>query len=533
MEADMPNYDAHKVSAPLRSNSVRSPNRKERRGEAAMRRKADEARRKYPDTLDRKIEHVGIDTLKPYERRARTHNENQLSALMASVDAFGFVDPIIVDANYRVLAGHGRWEAAKRLGYAQVPVVRIEHLTEDEIRAYVIAANRLAELAGWDRSILAIEFQALAQIDLGFELDVTGFSVGEIDLILGEAEAVEAGADPADEVPELLAGKAVSRLGDLWLLGRHRLLCGTALEAASYAKLMAGRQARLVLTDPPYNVPIDGFVSGLGRNRHRELACGEMSEAEFIAFLAEALGHMKASLVDGGLAYWFIDFRHLWELQSAARATDLKVLTLCVWDKQVAAMGGLYRNQHELVLVFRNGSAPYSNNVELGKHGRNRTTIWGCRGLASFGRGRDEALAAHPTVKPWQLLAESIMDSTKRKEIVLDPFLGSGSTLIAAEKTGRVAYGMEIDPLYSDLSIARWQKLTGETAVHAATGLSYAETAEQRTTDVAEADAKEAGSAGLTPRLDDPAPAIEPRFPVVRVRHRERPATLAMEALHG
>jgi ParB-like chromosome segregation protein Spo0J len=275
-------------------------------------------------TVDQKIERLPTDSLKPYGRHARTHSDEQIAMIMGSVAAFGFVGAIIADENSRILAGHGRWEAAKRLGYADVPVVRVGHLTEDEIRAFIIADNRLAERAGWDREVLAIEFQHLTQLDLGFELDVTGFSVGEIDLIIGEAEEAEAGIDPADEIPDTHDRKVVSRLGDLWLLGRHRLLCGNALAAGSYETLLAGRKTRMVLSDPPYNIEIDGFVSGLGKNRHREfaMASGEMSEAEFTAFLRTALEHMKASLVDGGLAYLFMDHRHLFELLTACPSSE-------------------------------------------------------------------------------------------------------------------------------------------------------------------------------------------------------------------
>jgi DNA modification methylase len=458
---------------------------------------------------------VAIDRLKPYERQARTHDEDQLAMLAGSLEAFGFIDPIIVDGTYRVLAGHGRWEAAKRLGYKKVPVVGIDHLSEDEIRAYVIASNALAERAGWDKSVLAIEFQHLSQIDLGFELDVTGFTIGEIDIVIGQADQEETAADPADEVPAV-AGKAVSRSGDLWLLGRHRLICGNALSAGTYDLLMQGKQARMVLSDPPFNLVVDGFVSGLGKNRHREfrMGSGEMSESDFIAFLTAALENMKTNLLEGGLAYVFMDHRHLFELISAARATNLSHVNLCVWNKtNNPGMGSFYRSQHELCLVLKNGTGRFLNNVELGRHGRNRSNVWSHPGLASFGRGRDEALASHPTVKPVVLLAEAMKDTSKRGDIILDPFCGSGSTLIAAEKTGRVGYGIELDPLYADTIVRRWEKVTGKTAVHAETDLPFSTISAQR-----EAEQGKADAAGMILR--------QPADPAVKVRHRARPLTM-------
>lgn len=425
-----------------------------------------------------RVEHIPLAQLKPFARQTRIHSDQQLSLIMGSFEAFGVLNPIIIDEAGHVLAGQGRWEAAKRLGIAELPAVRVDHLSDDEKRAYVIADNRIAEKAGWDREALAIEFAHLTSIDLGFEIDTLGFSTTEIDLIIGEAEAAE--TEPADTLPAL-PQQATTVFGDVWNLGKHKLLCGSALERASYEQLLGDSKARMALTDPPYNVPIDRFVGGLGKAKHREfaMAAGEMSEDQFSSFLFTAISNMAEFIMDGGLLYSFMDFRHVRELLDAGRDAGLALHNLCVWDKMSGGMGSHYRGQHELCPIFKVGKAPHLNTVELGKHGRYRTNVWSHRGMSSFGRGRDEALASHPTVKPVGLLVEAIKDCTRRGDLVIDPFLGSGSTLIAAEKAGRICFGIELDPLYCDLIISRYEKLTGVHAINASTGLSFAETREK------------------------------------------------------
>jgi DNA modification methylase len=443
----------------------------------------------FARSISDRVEFIPISQLKPFARRTRTHSEEQISLIMGSFQAFGVINPLIIDEAGQVLAGHARWEAAKRLDIAELPAVRVDHLSDDEKRAYVIADNRIAETAGWDRGALAIEFAHLTSIDLGFEIDTLGFSTTEIDLIIGEAE--EDTPEPEDEVPAL-PQQSVTALGDVWLLGKHKLLCGSALEGADFAALMGVDKARMALTDPPYNVPIDGFVGGLGKVKHREfaMAAGEMSEDEFSNFLFKAISNMAQHLIDGGLLYSFMDFRHVRELLEAGRAAGLSLHNFAVWDKMSGGMGSHYRGQHELCPIFKNGKAPHLNTVELGKHGRYRTNVWSHRGMSSFGAGRDEALASHPTVKPVGLLVEAIKDCTRRGDLVIDPFLGSGSTLIAAEKAGRVCYGIELDPLYCDLIIARYEKLTGNQATNAATGLTHLQTKQRATLTAAAADAE-------------------------------------------
>ncbi len=434
-----------------------------------------------PGFCELRVEERPVASLALRQGNPRTHSSKQLRQIAASIESFGFTNPVLIDASGRVIAGHGRVKAARVLGLETVPTIRLEHLTEAQIRAYVIADNRLAENAGWDRDLLALELQGLAELDLGFDLEVTGFATAELDLLIGDTT----GADPdaADEIRKIDPEAAtVSRPGDLWSIGRHRLLCGDATDGAAYARLMADRTAQMVFVDPPYNVPIEGHVSGLGAVRHAEfaMASGEMSEAEFTAFLERALGHHVRCSIDGAIHFVCIDWRHLYELLTAGRRVYSELKNLCVWGKTNAGMGSLYRSQHELVLVFKAGSGPHINNIELGRHGRTRTNLWSYPGVNSFGPGRAEALAMHPTVKPVRLVADAILDCSRRGGILLDGFAGAGTTLLAAERTGRIGYGIEIEPRYVDVTIRRLAEHAGLEAVHAESGLTFAELAAER-----------------------------------------------------
>jgi DNA modification methylase len=412
------------------------------------------------------IQYVSPDRLRPYAGNARSHSRKQLKLIADSITRFGFTNPILITDDFEVVAGHGRLQAAKSLGMKLVPVVALNSLSEADKKALIITDNRLAELAGWDRDMLAIEYQGL--LDLHFEdLEVTGFSLGEIDTILDEAsEKTPAGPGPEDDVPPVVAAP-ITRKGDIWILGSHRLLCGDARCPDDYSRLLEGENADLVLTDPPFNVRVDGNVSGLGKIRHQEfaMASGEMSEAEFIAFLSTFLGCAKAQSRDGAILFVFMDWRHLFELTCAGRAQDLALKNLVVWAKDNAGMGTFYRSRHELIFVFKNGDAAHTNTFELGQHGRYRTNIWEYAGVNTFRTGRLDELAMHPTVKPVAMLADAIRDVTKRGAIVLDPFAGSGSTLIAAEKTGRRARCIEFEPKYCDVIVRRWQAYTGKAAL--------------------------------------------------------------------
>jgi DNA modification methylase len=422
-----------------------------------------------------------VEDLRPYARNVRSHPLSQLEKLAASIREFGFLIPILVDNEDRIIAGHARIEAARLLGLGRVPTVEVRHLSDAQTRAFRIADNRLAELATWDQSALALELQELADLDLDFSLEITGFEHAEIDLMIETLEQLE--PDAADDIPELEDDRPpVSRVGDLWLVGPHRLLCADARVGASYETLMAGRPARMVFTDPPYNVQINGHVCGSGRVKHAEfvMASGEMSEKDFTGFLGEALRQLAASCLDGGLIYTCMDWRHCYELLSAARRVDLGLLNLCVWNKDNGGMGSFYRSKHELVFVLKKGSAPHLNNVELGRFGRYRSNVWDYPGVNSLRAGRLDELAMHPTVKPVAMVADAIKDCTARGEIVLDSFAGSGTTLIAAHQTGRVGRALELDPRYVDVALKRYERLTGEAAVHAESGLGFAALAAAR-----------------------------------------------------
>ena len=427
------------------------------------------------------IELMAVKNLRPYARNSRTHSQKQIRQIARSIERFGFCNPVLVDDQLQIIAGHGRVEAAKLLKKEVVPVVRLSHLSEAEKRAYVLADNRLAEKAGWDREILAIELQAL--VDEGFEIEQTGFEMAEVDLILEEAqEAAPASQSAEDQVALPAEGAlACSRLDDLWCLGNHRLLCADARESAAYQTLMQGEKAELVFTDPPYNVEIDGHVSGLGKVKHREfeMASGEMTRSEFTNFLTTVFTQLVANSTNGSIHGIFMDWRHMEEMLVAGRVYS-EMKNLCVWNKTNAGMGSFYRSKHELIFMFKNGTAAHINNFELGQHGRYRTNVWDYAGVNTFKEGRLEELVMHPTVKPVALVADAMKDCSHRRGLVLDPFLGSGTTLIAAERTGRRARTIEIDPLYVDVAGRRWQAYTGKDATLSATGETFDEVVKAR-----------------------------------------------------
>jgi DNA modification methylase len=431
---------------------------------------------------DLKVVVQPLSALKLNRRNARTHSPRQIRQIADSIRAFGFNNPVLVDKNNLIVAGHGRAKAAKLLGMTEVPTVPLSRMTEAQMRAYVIADNRLAEKAGWDEEILAIELQTLTEIAPEFDLTITGFEISEIDFIIQEHDD-EVEPDALDDVAPPDAGApVVTRGGDLWQLDRHRVLCADATRPEAYARLLQGEPAQMVFTDPPYNVPIGGHVSGLGHAQHDEfpMASGEMSEDEFAGFLTTTLSHIRANSVDSAIAFVCIDWRHYYELVVAGRAAKLTLKNLCVWVKTNAGMGSFYRSRHELIAVFKVGTAPHINSFELGQHGRYRTNVWTYPGANGFGTRRDEALAMHPTVKPVALVADAIKDCSKRNGLILDPFFGSGTTVIAAELTGRRASGFELDPRYVDTIIRRWQQMTSKDAVLAATGETFETVANAR-----------------------------------------------------
>ena len=424
--------------------------------------------RKGPDRPKARLQFLPLKNVVPDPRNPRSHGRDQIRAIARSVETFGFNAPILVDKRNQIVAGHGRYEAAKILGLAEVPVVRLEHLTETQARAYMLADNKLADRSSWDDRKVAIVLKELSDIALDLEIEATGFEAPEIDLRIQSLEPPDAADDVGEfEVP---SGLPVSELGDLWVLEGHRLLCGNALDPQAYDKLFGEEKAAAAFTDPPYNVRIKGHVGGKGRRAHREfpMASGEMTGGAFSRFLGEAFGLMASYAREDATIFACMDWRHLAEILGAIQFLDCELINLCVWVKTNGGMGSLYRSRHELVFVFGKRGARRLNNVQLGQYGRNRTNVWNYPGMNSFARrGRTRGLDFHPTCKPIAMVADAIVDVTRRGNIVLDPFCGSGTTILAAERVGRRGYGIELDPLYVDLAISRWQKMTKRDAIHA------------------------------------------------------------------
>jgi DNA modification methylase len=411
------------------------------------------------------VEYVSVAQLKPNPRNARRHSKKQIHQIAASIREFGFNSPLIVDENGVVLIGNGRYLAALQLGLKMVPVIRLVDLTEEQKKAYAITDNRIGLNSSWDDEVLAATFKELDLTSIGFDLEITGFDTAEIDLMIDGAPSKRK-ADAADIVPAVQS-TAITRTGDLWLLGEHKLLCADSRDPSAYRELMGDERARMVFTDPPYNVPIDGHVGGLGAIKHREfaMASGEMTPTEFEAFLATIFERMTAVSVDGAIHYVCMDWRHLGEVVGAGKGIYSEMKGLCVWNKDNGGMGSFYRSKHELVFVFKVGGAAHVNTVELGRSGRYRTNVWDYAGVNTLRAGRAEELAMHPTVKPVALVIDAIKDCSRRGDLVLDPFSGSGTTIMAAQKSGRRARAIELDPLYVDVAVRRWQNLTGQTAV--------------------------------------------------------------------
>ncbi len=425
------------------------------------------------------IEYRPIEILQLEPKNPRLHSEKQIEQIARSIQTFGFNVPVLVDRDLRVIAGHGRLRACEFLGIQKIPTIKLEHLNEDQARAFLIADNRLTENAEWDERLLGAQLKLLADAEIDFSLEVTGFEVPEIDLLIeGVQPAPETENDPADALPESSACE-VSKVSDCWLLGKHRLLCGNSLEDESYKVLMAGTKAAMIMTDPPYDVPISHHAGGLGKIQHAEfaMAAGEMNEGEFTNFLSTVCRLMASHSEDGSLHFLFMDWRHVDQLIAAGKRVYSKFENLAVWVKSNGGMGSLYRSRHELVLIFRHGRASHQNNIMLGKYGRYRTNVWEYPGVNTFARTTEEGnlLSLHPTVKPVALVADAMLDCTERGDVVLDPFAGSGTTVIAAERVGRICYAMELESRYVDTAIRRWQNLTGKTAVHAMTGRSFAQ----------------------------------------------------------
>lgn len=445
------------------------------------------------------IAYIALERMRPSPNNARTHSKKQIKQIARSIERFGFVNPVLITDDLEIIAGHGRLEAAKLLGLRQIPTVRLSSLSPAERRAYMIADNRLAELAGWDRELLATELKGLLELEFD-DIELTGFSLPEIDLLLDEApgeKATKVNAAAEDQLPAIgLHGPAVSRSGDLWVLGRHRLVCGDAADPATYRSLLAGAQADLVLTDPLSTVVIDGAAAGLGGagNARPETAANggpadatgsgdailsrEKSEDRLIAWVATFLQCAKDNAKAGAALFVFVDWRRLYALLAASRQAGLALADLVVWAKtDRAAAEGFYPSRHELVLVLRNGEAPCAGTVDAAdtvRHRLSRSNVWRYAGVAGADAADDRA-ALHPTVKPATLVADAIRDTTRRGDIVLDPFAGAGTTIVAGEKIGRVVRAIERGPLCCDLIVRRWQQYAGKVARLEGSDVSFAD----------------------------------------------------------
>lgn len=422
--------------------------------------------------VKQQVQYVKVDDLHPHPRNSRTHSPQQIQQIADSICEFGFTSPVLTDGHNHIMAGHARCLAAKQLGMTHVPVIGLKDLSPAQVKAYIIADNKLAENAGWDKELLALELQDIQILDDTFDLSLTGFELPEIDFMLmpGQEDNEE---EPA--VPVIDEQHVVTRSGDIWQCGRHRILCGDHLDQQDWKTLMGRHRAHAVFADPPYNVPIQGHVSGLGDAVHDEfaMAAGEMSVDEFIEYLATLIFFLTFYSRKGALHYICMDWRHQYELLVAARRHYQELKNICVWNKTNGGMGSLYRSKHEFVNVYKYGDAPHINNVELGKHGRYRTNVWDYAGNNAFHEHRNAELVTHPTVKPVAMIADAMLDCTHRNHLVIDPCVGSGSTILAGEQTQRRVFAMELEPKYVDASILRWQTMTENDAMHLASGKTF------------------------------------------------------------
>jgi DNA modification methylase len=402
------------------------------------------------------IEMVKRTSLTENPNSPRKHTDKHHRQIADSIRRFGFLVPLIIDDEGLIVAGHGRWIAAGLLDLDDIPIIRARFLSEADRRAFALAENRLSDLSSWDQDKLNAELEFLFEQD--YDLDVTGFSVADLDFSVGE----ESGTEDPVELPSPDT-KAVSRPGDLWLIGPHRLYCGNSRDAASYEALLAGERAAMVFSDPPYNVPVDGHVSGLGKHKHRAFAeaSGEMTRPEFTTFLRSVFRQCVQFSTDGSIHYQCMDWRHIREMLDAADGVYSEYKQLVVWAKGNAGMGSFYRSQHELIFVFKSGKARHLNNFGLGETGRHRSNLWSYAGANTFRKGRDQDLADHPTVKSLPMVVDAILDCSNRGDLILDPFSGSGTTLLAAHRARRRCAAIEIDPLYVDTGLRRLQAATG------------------------------------------------------------------------
>lgn len=424
------------------------------------------------------VQLVEVQSIKQYSNNAKQHSEKQINQIAKSIQKFGFLNPILLDQTKTIIAGHGRLLALKQLGYMSVPCVYAKHLTESQVNAYRIADNKLSENASWDSELLAVELKSLESIDINFDFDTLGFDSIEIDNLFHHNNDEASVEEPLPDTPLT----PISQTGDIFHCGPHRIGCGDCHDFTFLKKLFKRSKATICITDPPYNVPIAGHVRGRGKEQFDEFARanGEMSSDEFSQFQFLSFLNIKKVCKDGSLLYLFTDWRHLKELLAATEDLFTVMLNLCVWNKNNGGMGSFYRSKHELIGVFKHGKAPHINNIQLGKFGRDRSNVWDYPGVSSFGKDRESALSMHPTVKPVAMLKDILLDASKPNDIVVDGFLGSGSTLIAAEKVRRRCFGVEIEPKYVDVILTRYRNDTGDEPIHVESGLTFTELAKRR-----------------------------------------------------
>lgn len=424
-----------------------------------------------------KNELIAVAQIKSNPHNVRTHSKKQIELIAKSIEQLGFYGSIILDEEYRLLAGHARVAAAKTLGLEKIPAVIVSGLSDVKKRLLLLNDNKLVERGGYDRKALAIELQQLSPLlaEAGLDFDLTGYEPVEIDTLF--ADHVDSENDPLDHVAPP-SRTAVSCKGDVWLLHKHRLMCGDACQAADVGKLMVQERAALVITDPPFNRQIKQ-VQGRGKTKHPEFlkASGEMTSRQFTRFLRTALALAAQYSISGSIHFAFMDWRHVGELLAAGAKVYAELKNVIVWVKTNAGQGSFYRSQHEFIFVYKNGEGEHVNNFGLGKHGRNRSNVWTYAGVNTFKAGRMDELALHPTVKPVGLIADAMRDCSRRGDLVFDPFMGSGTTILAAERVGRRAYGLELDPRYVDVAIRRWQAYTKRDAVLAASSETFDEIA--------------------------------------------------------
>ncbi|QIG53652.1 site-specific DNA-methyltransferase [Altererythrobacter sp. BO-6] len=461
---------------------LQEKSRARRKGQAAKTRVVGAASRPARNDIQPRLVVIEkpLADLQPSPNRARVTTPEQLEKVITSIRQFGLVMPVLIDRNDMVISGHVICEAAEQLGFETVPCLSVEHLDEVEIEALALALNRVGETGTWDTDLLREQMIRLESA--GIDLTNTGFTLPEIDQITILSEPAEGDGDEDEFEEDEDDMSVISRLGDLYQLGVHRLHCADALEMDSYVRLLAGELAQCIFSDPPYGCEIEGFVSGLGKHKHLNFleGAGDMDRGELQEFFTAYLGHCKAFSSAGAIIFACMDWRQIDILLLAAMDVGLTRKNIAVWDKGSGGMGGLYRNAHEFVAVFCNGNTPATNNIQLGRHGRDRCNIWRYPGANRPGSSSAKALADHPTPKPEPLVEDALLDVTNRGDIVLDPFIGSGSTILAAESTGRICRGIELDPKYVDRAIRRWERETGIPAIHIETGLTFDELARVR-----------------------------------------------------